>query len=40
MLHVLSYHDSPLIRLIIVCVFLLYMYFFLTSTDLWVVVVK
>jgi len=32
-LHVLSYHDSPLLRLIIFGVCILYVYFVVTSTG-------
>jgi hypothetical protein len=39
LLHVLSYHDSPLIRLIIIWVLLLYVYFDVTSMGLLVLFV-
>jgi hypothetical protein len=35
LLHILSYHDSPLFRPIIVGFVLLYVYFVVTSTGLW-----
>jgi len=35
-LHILSYHDSPLVKLIIILLF--YVYFVVTRTDLLVVV--